>query len=147
VDRARARGRLLDGRRGLRRLPCLRPRRGRAAHAAHPAHRLEPGRLAGCTVTELTMKTRVAPLAIAATFTLLALVPGDGSPAGAAAVPLTVRVDRPGPRINTGMWGIFFEDITLGADGGLYAELVKNRSFEFPQAMTGWFKISPAMAV
>lgn len=29
------------------------------------------------------------------------------------------------------MYGIFFEDINFAADGGLYAELVKNRSFEF----------------
>jgi hypothetical protein len=36
------------------------------------------------------------------------------------------------------MWGIFFEDINLGADGGIYAELVKNRSFEFgkPPSLT-----------
>ena len=32
------------------------------------------------------------------------------------------------------MYGIFFEDINFAADGGLYAELVKNRSFEFPAA-------------
>lgn len=36
------------------------------------------------------------------------------------------------------MWGIFFEDINLAADGGLYAELVKNRSFEFNQPLMGW---------
>lgn len=36
------------------------------------------------------------------------------------------------------MWGIFFEDINLGADGGIYAELVKNRSFEFKKPMMGW---------
>ncbi|GAO42452.1 alpha-L-arabinofuranosidase C-terminal domain-containing protein [Flavihumibacter petaseus] len=36
------------------------------------------------------------------------------------------------------MWGIFFEDINLGADGGLYAELVKNRSFEFSDPFMGW---------
>ena len=36
------------------------------------------------------------------------------------------------------MYGIFFEDINYAADGGLYAELVKNRSFEFPNAFTGW---------
>ncbi len=36
------------------------------------------------------------------------------------------------------MWGIFFEDINMGADGGLYAELVKNRSFEFTRPMMGW---------
>ena len=36
------------------------------------------------------------------------------------------------------MWGIFFEDINFAADGGLYAELVKNRSFEFPMPMMAW---------
>lgn len=36
------------------------------------------------------------------------------------------------------MWGVFFEDINLGADGGIYAELVKNRSFEFYKPMMGW---------
>jgi alpha-N-arabinofuranosidase len=56
---------------------------------------------------------------------------------------LTIRGDQPGARINPAMWGIFFEDINLGADGGLYAELVKNRSFEFPNSMMGWSKASP----
>ncbi|MDP4290166.1 MAG: alpha-L-arabinofuranosidase C-terminal domain-containing protein [Bacteroidota bacterium] len=36
------------------------------------------------------------------------------------------------------MWGVFFEDINLGADGGIYAELVKNRSFEFTTPLMGW---------
>lgn len=36
------------------------------------------------------------------------------------------------------MWGVFFEDINFGADGGLYAELVKNRSFEFFRPLMGW---------
>lgn len=36
------------------------------------------------------------------------------------------------------MYGLFFEDINYGADGGLYAELVKNRSFEFDQPLMGW---------
>src|SRR5918993_3537778 len=51
---------------------------------------------------------------------------------------LTVQVDKPISEIQPTMWGIFFEDINFGADGGLYAELVKNRSFEFPTAMMGW---------
>ena len=52
----------------------------------------------------------------------------------------TMTVDMAGPtvRIEPTMYGIFFEDINFGADGGLYAELVKNRSFEFPQALVGW---------
>ena len=45
---------------------------------------------------------------------------------------MTVDVSRPTAKIQPTMYGIFFEDINFGADGGLYAELVKNRSFEFP---------------
>src|SRR6266513_3061298 len=51
---------------------------------------------------------------------------------------ITVHADKPGAKVNPAMWGIFFEDINFGADGGLYAELVKNRSFEFPDALMGW---------
>lgn len=40
--------------------------------------------------------------------------------------------------IQPSLWGIFFEDINRGADGGLYAELVKNRSFDFEKPMMGW---------
>jgi len=36
------------------------------------------------------------------------------------------------------MYGIFFEDINYAADGGLYAEMVVNRSFEFPNNFAGW---------
>ncbi len=59
---------------------------------------------------------------------------------------IKVQADKPGAKINPAMWGIFFEDINLGADGGLYAELVKNRSFEFPEPPMGWFKICPSLA-
>ena len=40
--------------------------------------------------------------------------------------------------IQSTMYGIFFEDINYAADGGLYGELIKNRSFEFPQHLMGW---------
>lgn len=51
---------------------------------------------------------------------------------------LTVKANQPGADIQPTMWGIFFEDINLGADGGIYAELVKNRSFEFFKPLMGW---------
>ncbi len=51
---------------------------------------------------------------------------------------MTVDVSKPTAEIQPTMYGIFFEDINFGADGGLYAELVKNRSFEFPQPFVGW---------
>ena len=36
------------------------------------------------------------------------------------------------------LWGLFFEDINRGADGGLYGEMVENNSFDFPDPMMGW---------
>lgn len=41
-------------------------------------------------------------------------------------------------KIQPTMYGIFFEDINFAADGGMYAELIKNRSFEFDEPLTGW---------
>jgi alpha-N-arabinofuranosidase len=41
-------------------------------------------------------------------------------------------------KIQPTMYGIFFEDINFAADGGLYAEMVKNRSFEFNSPLMGW---------
>jgi alpha-N-arabinofuranosidase len=52
--------------------------------------------------------------------------------------PIIVNVDKPKAEIQPTMWGIFFEDINMAVDGGIYAELVKNRSFEFFNPRMGW---------
>lgn len=49
-----------------------------------------------------------------------------------------VNTKKLGAPIQPTMYGIFFEDINYAADGGLYGELVKNRSFEFPDHYMGW---------
>src|SRR6266851_2929338 len=54
---------------------------------------------------------------------------------------ITVQVDKPGGDISSTMFGVFFEDINFGADGGLYPERVKNRSFEFPEPLMAWKQI------
>src|SRR3974390_1323884 len=41
-----------------------------------------------------------------------------------------IDVSKPGPRLNPRMYGIFLEEINFGVDGGLYAELIRNRGFE-----------------
>ena len=51
---------------------------------------------------------------------------------------MTVQMKKVGAPIQNTMYGLFFEDINFAADGGLYAELVLNRSFEFPQQLYGW---------
>lgn len=53
----------------------------------------------------------------------------------------TVDASHSATNISPNMWGVFFEDINLGADGGIYAELVKNRSFEFADPFMGWKKL------
>jgi len=63
----------------------------------------------------------------------------------AATNTITIRADQPGKKISPDLFGIFFEDINYAADGGLYAELVQNRSFEYQATeqlnwtpMTSW---------
>jgi alpha-L-arabinofuranosidase len=75
---------------------------------------------------------------------------------GAAATPapdytITVSPGARGAAIGESMYGVFLEDINSAADGGLYAELVRNRSFEFLPVdnpsytpMTGWTPASEA---
>ena len=51
---------------------------------------------------------------------------------GIATAQVTIDIDanQRGPKISPTHYGIFFEDINHAADGGLYAELIRNRSFE-----------------
>lgn len=51
---------------------------------------------------------------------------------------ITVKANELIGTVQPTMWGVFFEDINMGADGGIYAELVKNRSFEFFKPLMGW---------
>ncbi|MBS2099384.1 alpha-L-arabinofuranosidase C-terminal domain-containing protein [Carboxylicivirga linearis] len=55
-----------------------------------------------------------------------------------AQIQMTVNAKKPGAEIQPEMYGVFFEDINFGADGGVYAELIKNRSFEFEHPFVGW---------
>src|SRR4051812_5405997 len=54
------------------------------------------------------------------------------------AAQISVSVDQPGHRISPTLWGIFFEDINNSADGGIYPELVRNRSFEDSNKLDSW---------
>lgn len=71
---------------------------------------------------------------------LLSCIIAASSLLGAYAQPHTfdVNTKKVGVALQPTMYGIFFEDINYAADGGLYGELVKNRSFEFPDALMGW---------
>ncbi|TWT37004.1 Extracellular exo-alpha-L-arabinofuranosidase precursor [Posidoniimonas corsicana] len=86
------------------------------------------------------------PLLLLALLTILAPATASGQTT-ADDGPGVVSVDlgQEGKPISADLHGIFFEDLNFAADGGLYAELVENRSFEFSSAdrrgwdaLTGW---------
>lgn len=66
-----------------------------------------------------------------------------GTPGAFGAAKIAVQADQPGHAVSPALWGIFFEDINLSADGGVYPELVRNRSFEDAEQPENW-KITSA---
>lgn len=66
--------------------------------------------------------------------------------AATAQAQITIDIDaqQRGPKVSPMLYGIFYEDINHAADGGIYAELIRNRSFEdgprfgAPADMQGW---------
>ena len=57
---------------------------------------------------------------------------------------ITIAANQPGHKISPTLWGVFFEDINMSADGGIYPELVRNRSFEDGEKPEFWkFTNSP----
>ncbi len=63
----------------------------------------------------------------------------DSAPTAPDTATITVAAASPGKAISSDLLGVFFEDINYSADGGLYAELIQNRSFEYSSADSfGW---------
>lgn len=62
----------------------------------------------------------------------------NGLYANAQKTNLEVNILNTVSKIQPTMYGVFFEDINFAADGGLYAEMIKNRSFEFDNPLMGW---------
>lgn len=91
-------------------------------------------------LTPTRFGTAAASLALS---NLLGLAPALAQSATAANT-LTVQVNKPGAPVSKKMYGLFFEDINFAADGGLYPELVKNKSFETDDHLLGWKAIRGA---
>ena len=58
---------------------------------------------------------------------------------------LIIHADKEGPRISPTLYGIFFEEINHAGDGGLYAELIRNRSFEEAATPVHWRLVKEGM--
>src|SRR5690349_2465361 len=90
-------------------------------------------------------RNRAGRVLLPASLVALALASGlsaatqNTGPTAPPAARLTVEMDRPGASISPLLYGIFFEEINRAGDGGIYAEMIQNRSFEdaaFPVAWT-----------
>ena len=59
---------------------------------------------------------------------------------------ITVQVNTPGVAVSPNLFGIFFEEINFGGDGGLYAEMVRNRSFAASTTPVFWTLVTNGVA-
>ncbi|WP_086736945.1 alpha-L-arabinofuranosidase C-terminal domain-containing protein [Streptomyces glaucescens] len=84
--------------------------------------------------TTRTTRWRLGLAATAALAVASVLVPAPAHAEAVADYAITVDPSATGATIDDTMYGVFFEDINRAADGGLYAELVQNRSFEYSTA-------------
>lgn len=85
------------------------------------------------------------PVWTAVTAAAALVFPAPSSAASPTAT-LTIQADRPGPAISPTLYGIFFEEINHAGDGGLYAELIRNRSFEDGDKPDPWILVTEGQA-
>jgi alpha-L-arabinofuranosidase len=89
------------------------------------------------------MKRRASIISLAIVQFTFALNPLQGqAPSQSGKAALTVQVDKPGIKVSPTLYGIFFEEINHAGDGGLYAELVQNRSFENSDTPDHWILVT-----
>ncbi|MEV5313774.1 alpha-L-arabinofuranosidase C-terminal domain-containing protein [Streptomyces sp. NPDC052610] len=87
--------------------------------------------------TTRTTRWRLGLTATAALAASSVLAPAPAHAESVTDYAITVDPSATGAKIDDTMYGVFFEDINRAADGGLYAELVQNRSFEYSTADNG----------
>ena len=80
------------------------------------------------TTHDLPLKTCLSTLFLSAVLAF-GLEAAESTP---LPVHIVVNVDKPGVTVSPLLYGIFFEEINHAGDGGIYAEMVQNRSFEEP---------------
>ena len=62
------------------------------------------------------------------------------------AVTLTIQANQPGAVVSSNLFGIFFEEINFAGEGGIYAEMVRNRSFYSSTSANYWTLVTKGTA-
>ncbi|MBX9395930.1 carbohydrate binding domain-containing protein [Streptomyces sp. TRM72054] len=86
-------------------------------------------------------------LTVTACLVAAAMIPAPAHAEAVTDYEITLDPTATGAAIDDTMYGVFFEDINRAADGGLYAELVQNRSFEYSTADNGSYTPLTSWAV
>lgn len=73
---------------------------------------------------------------------LASVILAAASTTAAGQITMTIDATKRGPATSPYQYGLFFEEINHAGDGGLYAELVSNRSFE--EGLAGWSNVGGA---
>lgn len=80
--------------------------------------------------------------------TLLALCALSGAAfAQPKAGQLTIAVDQPGVQVSPLLYGVFFEEINRAGEGGIYAEMIQNRSFEDAATPIAWKAVNASISL
>jgi alpha-L-arabinofuranosidase len=75
---------------------------------------------------------------LASVLTMTAATASAADDAAPKPATLTVHADQPGVKVSPVLYGIFFEEINRAGEGGLYGEMVQNRSFEDADKPAAW---------
>jgi alpha-L-arabinofuranosidase len=59
---------------------------------------------------------------------------------------VTIQADQPGVTVSSNLFGIFFEEINFGGDGGLYGEMIRNRTFSGSSNTEFWTLVTTGTA-
>src|SRR5437868_7147391 len=80
---------------------------------------------------------------------IIAIAIALASPAFAQDPPgrLSIDLEKPGVQVSPLLYGIFFEEINRAGDGGIYAEMIQNRSFEDADTPIAWRSHKAAIAL
>src|ERR1035438_1139143 len=65
---------------------------------------------------------------------------------GQSAATVSIQVNQPGAVVSSNLFGIFFEEINFAGEGGIYAEMVRNRAFNNSANANYWTLVTQGTA-
>src|SRR2546421_5254875 len=81
-----------------------------------------------------------------AVFNLLAILFATDLAHGQSAATVAIQASQPSAVVSSNLFGIFFEEINFAGEGGVYGEMVRNRSFYNPSSANYWTLVTQGTA-